>query len=243
MQPNNQMPMNDNDADDQLQHVDNPLSVMQPNERVICHIKRHPFGLFGIYFLSGLVLIGVFTAAALAPHYITDLTSQYKMDIFAAAVFIAIITLLYMWIAVIIYNGNRWIVTTDSITQVSQTGLFNKQSSQLSLGNLEDVTFEQESIIQSMFGFGTLHVETAGERSKFVFPFCPTPQKCAQEIIYAHEQYMAANPESAYRDNQGISHPGGATVHSNPPPKKELLLERITPGVVKERFNVDAVIL
>jgi len=117
----------------------------------------------------------------------------------------SLLILIYMYVASIIYNGNRWIVTSDSITQITQVGLFRKQTSQLSLGNLEDVTFEQESILQTMFGFGTLHVETAGEHSKFIFPFCPTPQKCAVEIIQAHEAYMEANPEGAQRDNQGLT--------------------------------------
>ena len=53
-----------------------------------------------------------------------------------------------------------------------------------------------------MFGFGTLKVETAGERSKFQFPYCPNPQKCAVEIIQAHESFMAANPEGG---NVGIN--------------------------------------
>lgn len=201
-------------SNDALQNVDNPLGVMQPGERVVCHITRHPFGLIGMYFITAFLFVAVFAAAALVPHYVTDLTSQDKLYLFAGAVLIGLIILLFMYIARVIYNGNRWIVTSDSITQVTQTGLFNKQSSQLSLGNLEDVTFEQGSLIQTMFGFGTLHVETAGERSKFVFPFCPKPQQCAREIIQAHEEYMANNPEGATRDNTAINRPGGVNINT-----------------------------
>jgi len=213
MQPNSPTPQPYN-RPEELENVENPLAVMQPGERVICHIRRHPFGLISIYFMSALLLVLAFAGAAAATHYLTDLTSQQKLWIFAAAVFFSIGVLLYMWIASIIYNGNRWIVTSDSITQISQVGLFNKQTSQLSLGNLEDVTFEQQSVVQSLFGFGTLHVETAGEKSKFVFPFCPKPDHCAREIIQAHEQFMAANPENERRDNQGLTQPGG--VQQNP---------------------------
>jgi hypothetical protein len=85
--------------------------------------------------------------------------------------------------------GNRWIITSDSITQVNQTSLFNKQSSQLSLANLEDITVEQNGIIQSVFGFGTLRAETAGERSKFMFQYCPNPNSYAQQNLNAREQF------------------------------------------------------
>ncbi len=175
--------------------VKNPLSVMSPGEQIICDIHRHPIGLLGVYLTSGLLIVLLLGGVAFLPQLVSDLSDQTKLYAFVGALLLAAIIVLFAYIAVVIYKGNRWVVTSDSITQMSQTGLFQKQSSQLSLANLEDVTFEQNSFIQSMFGFGTLKVETAGERSKFQFPFCPTPQKCAVEIIQAHEQFMAANPE------------------------------------------------
>jgi uncharacterized membrane protein YdbT with pleckstrin-like domain len=175
--------------------VQNPLHVMSPGEEVICSINRHPIGLFGVYIMTGIMLILLFAAVAALPHFVTDLTSTDKMYAFITAIALAALILVFAWIAIIVYNGNHWILTTDSITQMQQTGLFRKQTSQLSLGNLEDVTYEQTTLIQTIFGFGTLKVETAGEHSKFQFPFCPRPQKCAVEIIQAHERFVAQNPE------------------------------------------------
>jgi hypothetical protein len=59
---------------------------------------------------------------------------------------------------------------------------------------LEDVSADQNGILQSTLGFGTLKVETAGERSKFVFPFCPNPNDYARKIIAAHEEFLVSNP-------------------------------------------------
>jgi hypothetical protein len=72
---------------------------------------------------------------------------------------------------------------------VQQTALFNKQSSQLSLGNLEDVTVEQNGILTHMFNYGVIKAETAGERSKFTFRYCPNPNLYAQQILNAREQF------------------------------------------------------
>lgn len=181
----------------------NPLEVMSPGEQTVMEIKRHPFGLIGVYLSAGLLMIGLLVGAGLTPRFAPNLSNQDKTGIFVGALALIAIVLLYLYIAVTIYRGNRWIVTSDSITQISQVGLFKKVTSQLSLANLEDVTFEQESFLQTMLGFGTLKVETAGERSKFSFAFCPNPADCARRIITAHEQFIAARPENMEEANRG----------------------------------------
>lgn len=173
--------------------ADNPLHVMSPGEQVLCNIKRHPIGLIGVYAITGTMLILLFTAVGMLPHFVTDLSSTDRTYAFIVAVALATLIVLFAWVAIIIYHGNRWIVTSDSITQIQQTGLFRKQTSQLSLENLEDVTFEQTTILQTIFDYGTLKAETAGEHSKFQFPFCPNPKKCAVDIIEAHELFMNEN--------------------------------------------------
>ncbi len=177
----------------------NPLEVMSAGEQNLFEIKRHPFGLIGLYISAGLAVIVVVIVAVLAPQYVAELKSS-EDALYAVAFGVVILALLYTYIGAVIYNGNRWVVTSDSITQISQTGLFSKQTSQLSLANLEDVTFEQDSFVQTMFGFGTLKVETAGERSKFSFPFCPNPNYYAKEIIRAHEQFIQLHPEEGQQN-------------------------------------------
>jgi uncharacterized membrane protein YdbT with pleckstrin-like domain len=191
--------------DEQLQRVDNPLKVMQEGERVICEIKRHPAGLWGLYLGSALLIIILIAGVALVPNLLPDATSSTKEALALGATIIAAIILLYTYVARIVYQGNRWIVTSDSLTQITQVGLFRKMSSQLSLANLEDVTADQNGLIQSVIGFGTLKVETAGEHSKFTFPFCPTPNEYAKKIIGAHEAYIALNPSEMHAANQALS--------------------------------------
>jgi len=97
---------------------------------------------------------------------------------------------LMLFISTIIYWQNQWVVTTDSITQITQNGLFGRHVSQLSMENLEDVTVNQDGILPHMFNYGTLKVESAGERSKFQFPYCPNPNQCAREILDTHEKFL-----------------------------------------------------
>jgi len=188
-----------------LQLVDNPLKVMQPGERVLCEIKRHPFGLLGTYFSLALVIVLSIAAVVAAPMFIHGITTKDQATIALGAVIICSITALFSYVSITVYKGNRWIVTSDSITQISQISLFRKQTSQLSLANLEDVSVEQDGILESMFGFGLLRAETAGERSKFVFIYCPNPADYAKKVIGAHEAYIAEKPDEMHTTNQAVA--------------------------------------
>jgi uncharacterized membrane protein YdbT with pleckstrin-like domain len=186
--------MNQNEFDSSNPNpADNPLNVMSENEQVVANIKRHPIGLLGVYFMTTLLFGLLFLAVGFLPTIAPDMSSTDKTYAFIGALSIAALIGLFAWIAIIIYKGNRWVVTSDSITQIQQTGLFTKQHSQLSLENLEDVTFEQNTLLQNIFGYGTLKVETAGEHQKFQFPYCPKPREYAVKIIEEHERFMHEN--------------------------------------------------
>jgi hypothetical protein len=93
-------------------------------------------------------------------------------------------------VATIVYWQNEWVVTDDSVTQINQTSLFTREVSQVPIVSLEDVTVDQTGIIQTIFGFGTLKLESAGERSKFQFQYCPNPNNYARLILEAHEEFI-----------------------------------------------------
>lgn len=208
-------PLAPQDSNPQLPPVHNPLEVMQPGEQTICEVKRHPIGMLGVYFVSGsLLLVLAVLAFVVAPSVSSDHRSQAMALGTLAFLIVGGLLLGFVFIANKVYWGNSWVVTSDSLTQVVQTSLFSKQSSQLSLGNLEDVTVEQDGIFPQLFKYGVLRVETAGERSKFVFPFCPNPNYYAKKVLAAREAFEQRrhaneqNPQQAlYREEGAYSAP------------------------------------
>lgn len=175
--------------------IHNPLAVMQPGEQIICEIKRHPIGMLGVYIAAGFIIIVLAILAFVVAPNAADSAGNSSVTIAAGLGFVVltVLVLVFVLIANIVYWGNHWVVTSDSITQITQTSLFSKQSAQLSLGNLEDITSEQNGILAQLFHFGTLKAETAGERSKFMFPFCPRPNYYAQKILAAREVFEQAH--------------------------------------------------
>lgn len=202
--------------------MENPLATMRQDETIICEIQRHPIGLIAIYASFGALILLAFIGFLMAPNVLTSfdkgtVTSLGILLLIIAALFSGV----FAWIATFVYNGNRWIITDDSLTQVNQLSLFDKQSSQLSLGNLEDVTSEKNGILPHIFNYGLLKVETAGERSKFMFPYCPDPDSYAQKIlaarenfeqgrVHGHEQrlYRAKNSYQPIRESSDQPFPG-----------------------------------
>lgn len=192
--------------------IKNPLAVMQPGERVICEVKRHPMGLLSTY-ISGvlLVLIAAGLAVFVAPQVANgDNHGKILLLVTVGLIVIAGFTFLIMLVARTVYWSNRWVLTSDSVTDVTRVGLFDKHVSQLSLANLEDVTFEQDGIMAHLFNYGTLRAETAGEHTRFRLSYCANPTHYAQCILQAREDFEQKN----YRVN---SAPVDGVYPSQPP--------------------------
>ncbi len=174
--------------------IHNPLAVIQPGEQTIFEIKRHPIGIFMIYAMTVIMLIALTVLGLIvAPGLSSGGGSSVKTFATAGLVVVTALSLVFNLLATTIYWGNRWILTSDSITQYSQTGLFHKENSQIQLDSVEDVTAAQNGILQRIFNYGTLKVETAGHGINYAFAFAPKPNIYAKQILEAREQEHIEN--------------------------------------------------
>ena len=200
-------------------NVHNPLNAMREGEVMVFSVKRHPIGLIAIYASFAILLVVVGIVAVIAPNMLPDYDpktiEQGGMIAFAVSF---VFSLIYVLIGQYIYNSNSWILTSDSLTQVNQRSLFDRQTSQLSLGNLEDVTVHQDGILAHMFNYGTLKAETAGEHSKFAFIYCPNPNEYAQKILVARETFEQGQWYGEERPNHQTAATPAAPVEPAPTP-------------------------
>jgi membrane protein YdbS with pleckstrin-like domain len=88
------------------------------------------------------------------------------------------------------------IVTDRRIIDVDQRGLFNRAISELDLSRVQDVHSEIRGIFPTMFNFGLVVVQTAGEERNFEFENVPDPNRVRERILdLAHQDRMAESKE------------------------------------------------
>lgn len=155
----------------------------KPPEQIVVSVRKHLFGLVVIYveaLLGFVALFGLFLLIA------PQLAHGNRSQIYAIGSLVFIVLLVatgvVLALATIVYTRSQLVVTHTNITQVNQVGLFNRKISQLSLGDVEDVSAQQKGIFASIFKYGTIFVETAGEQANFNFDFCPNPNYVAKQI-------------------------------------------------------------
>lgn len=75
------------------------------------------------------------------------------------------------------------IVTNDRILDIDQKGLFGRVVSELDLSRIQDVNSEIKGIFPTIFNFGLVEVQTAGDEANFEFHDTPHPHAIRRRII------------------------------------------------------------
>ena len=165
------------------------LNDQSLSDRTLLTIKRHPMGLVpqSVAFILGIGLSG----------FVLLESSTYASDHGIPAAMLAALFLLIGLVSVVmlagmiyLYSMSMLLVSERDITQIVQKGIFNKKVSKLSMSSVEDVTYSQKGVFASMFNYGTLIVETAGEQQNFVFKYATDTKTAANVVLAAHERYL-----------------------------------------------------
>lgn len=163
---------------------------IEVDECLVTVVHRHPIGIIIIYlealvFIVALVVLGSFVFPDLFNG-----SGGGNQALLTASLLLAVgLIALVMFVATYIYRQNRILVTDRSLVQVMQKGLFARKVSRLSMSNVEDVSATHHGILSTIFNYGILHIQTAGERENFVFPWCPEPDNYADRILDARQAY------------------------------------------------------
>ncbi len=171
------------------------LIEFDKDEGLLCEIRKHPIGLFFIYLtgcLISLVIAVIFGLVGFSGVLDESgfLSSNIQQGVVLVGFVFVIFVVIAMFIQAIMYTSNVIFVTTEKIAQVLYVNLFNRKISQLSIGDVQDVTVTQKGILPHMFNYGTLVIETAGEQQNYTFTYIPEPYRHSKIIVGAHERNL-----------------------------------------------------
>jgi len=163
---------------------------IDPEERIILDVRRHPVGIVG-FALFGLSTILIILLVLFLVVSANDFSAGVLTALTIGAIIFGLFVMLITVISISIYRTNELIVTNENIVQILKQSLIDKKVSQLNLSKVQDVSVDQEGWLPTIFNYGTIKIETAGESNNYIFSHTANPPIVAKKIVEAHEAYMA----------------------------------------------------
>lgn len=158
-----------------------PHLNLSAGEYVILDIRRHPIGLFSIWFVALLltsIIVGAWWFVLShpgSPDPIVAPSSVGTISLFAIG--LLVLVGLFALAATIIYRGNIFILTNESVIQRVQSSLISQTEKTINLENIKDARFEQHGIIQYIIGYGSIHLTTEGDEQNYTFFLVAKPKE------------------------------------------------------------------
>ncbi len=166
------------------------------DEQLVAEVRKHPIGVVfsvvsGTFVTIVIVVMSIVLAINSSKLNLADYdTNAAQGVILLIGLLLTVLCLAATFITTFVYRSSVLFITTDKIAEVSYKSLFNRKITQLGIGNVEDVSYEQIGIFSRIFHYGTLMVQTAGAKDNSIFSFVPDPNKNTQLIIKMHENYV-----------------------------------------------------
>ena len=77
---------------------------------------------------------------------------------------------------------NIYIVTDERVVDIDFYYLLNKHFSQAELGKIQDISYMSKGIFSTIFNYGNVVIQTAGETPNFEFDKVPNPERVVEAI-------------------------------------------------------------
>lgn len=126
---------------------------------------------------------------------------QIKINIGIISFFLFALMAAFLMAIIWIWRRNVVIVTNQHLVDMDQAGLFNRIVSTQSLGRIQDVKSQINGPLQTIFQYGTIVVQTAGESQNFSFDYMARPYEIERFILDAHQKFM----QTGGGDDDGVS--------------------------------------
>lgn len=169
-------------------------------EFVINMVQRHPIGLvvpvgLGIFLValiaSVMVNFELIMNSVAGPNMfpVQDVGSVYLIG-FLMIVLVGALTYIHTWI----YLNNKFFLTNESVIQEIQVSLFSRHEQTVSLANIEDASYRQQGILQTMFNYGSIRLSTEGDETTYRFNFVADPKRHIAILNDAVEAFKNGRP-------------------------------------------------
>ncbi len=175
-----------------------PYLNLSDGEYVISAVRRHPIGLLAIWAVVGVALTMIAAALFAAINSNSVISSFISPSSIPSLAMLLLGLMVFIFLggvlATVVYNGNRFFLTNESVTQHIQISLFSKKEQTISLTNIEDASFRQHGILQTLLNYGSLRLSTQGDETTYRFTFVEDPGNQVALLNNAVEAFKMGRP-------------------------------------------------
>ena len=173
-----------------------PSLNLSDGEYIINEVRRHPIGLFSIVGVAAFLILLVVVAIAAYPAFTAQasVTLPPLSSFLVPALLFILLILLGGYIAAYVYLSNKFFLTNESVIQEIQTSLFARHEQTVSLANIEDASYRQTGILQSLLDYGSIRLSTEGEETTYRFYYVSNPKKQIATLNNAVEAFKNGRP-------------------------------------------------
>lgn len=174
-----------------------PQLNLSDEEFIISAVRRHPIGLaipVGLTaFCTALVLSVVFNYQPIVESLGIIDPPPYG-TVLVTGILLSLLFLVGGYIAIWVYVNNRFFLTNESVIQEIQTSLFAKHEQTVSLANIEDASYKQQGILQSLLNYGSIRLSTEGDETTYRFYYVSDPKSEIAILNNAVEAFKNGRP-------------------------------------------------
>ena len=165
------------------------MVTLHDNEMVLMVLRKHWFELGGVvasFILALIVAPLVLTLLPLLDGELDKALVESLTNFFLTLyIMIILVFLFHFWAD---YYLDMWIITNERIIDIEQNGLFSREISEIPLRHVQDITLEIHGVIETLLKFGSIKIQTAGER-EFAIKNVPRLYEAKDLILkYSREQ-------------------------------------------------------
>jgi len=161
------------------------IITLKHYEKEIFRLRRHLITFLPAFLLYVLALIlpvlgGYYFYFTVGENFIGSVYTPILVLI--AGIYLLSVTLFFFSYFIDFYLDILF-VTSDRMVDMHQSNLFARTVSEVDLYRIQDITSEVKGIIQQLFNYGTIFIQTAGTESNFVATNISDPHGLRQKLL------------------------------------------------------------
>lgn len=174
-----------------------PFLNLSDAEYIVNAVRRHPIGLVAPLALTAVLLsiifFVLFNYSSLAAASTTFIFPSLQ-DVFFPLIALAAAIGFGGFAVVYVYLANKFFLTNESVIQEVQLSLFSRYEQTVSLGNIEDASYTQEGVLQSILDYGSIRLSTEGDETTYRFKYVANPKQQIALLNNAVEAFKNGRP-------------------------------------------------